>query len=48
MMMVTGPSLVKLTFEVRAKFTSLNAPSQIFRQPADELLVKRNRHLRPG
>ena len=33
---------------VRAKFAGLNAPAQILSQPADELLIKRNRHFRPG
>src|SRR6202522_3730702 len=33
---------------IRAKFASLNIPFQIFRQPADELLVKRHGHFGAG
>ena len=43
-----GAIVGQTDLHVRAKFAGLNAPSQILRQPADELLVKRNRHFRPG
>ena len=43
-----GAIVGQTDLHVRAKFAGLNAPAQILSQPADELLVKRNRHFRPG